>query len=128
MNSQRQGVESDISLNLGRVSLKFNSNGWGFDNEEFDRAAGDIEKVLNERDALLTNIQDILTQMNALREELTEVNREKCATLDLVRVPCMSILPYFLTCSLHMLLIEEKRINSILERPINLNNNMLRKK
>jgi len=73
-----------ITMNLGGVNLKFDNKHWKFENHEFDKAAIEIEKVMNERDALLVNMHESLSQIKALRQEVTELNNTNKAALDLV--------------------------------------------
>lgn len=72
-----------ITMNLGGVNVKFDKI-WKIEHTEFDKAAIEVEKVMNERDALLVNLHESLSQIKALRNEVTELNNTNKAALDLV--------------------------------------------
>jgi hypothetical protein len=84
-------IDSDLSnlppinLSLNGMSIKFD-NEWKIENEEFDKAAVAIEKVLTERDSLLVNLHEANAQIIALKNEITDLNATNKAALDLVRI------------------------------------------
>ncbi len=73
----------DIILTLGGMNLKFDGC-WKIDSPEFDKAEKEIEKLLNERDALLINLREALSQVEDLKGELAEMNSVNRAALDMV--------------------------------------------
>ena len=73
-----------IKMTLANSSLYFD-NTWKLDNAEFDKAANEIDKVLNERDALLINLREAMFQIKNLKLELTEVQDMNKAALDMVQ-------------------------------------------
>lgn len=74
---------SPIAMNLGGVNVKFDKM-WKIEHSEFDKAAIEVEKVMNERDALIVNLHESLSQIKALRQEVIELNNTNKAALDLV--------------------------------------------
>jgi hypothetical protein len=92
LNSERknsaQKYSEAITLNLNGNKLTFIENQWIVQSEDLDRAANEIDCVIEERDELLSSLKEMSLHTDALSKEIIETNDMKNVALGMVNQIC----------------------------------------
>lgn len=79
-------MDDVISMNLGGNKMVLRDNGtWALQSSDLDTASFEIEKLVEEKEALAASVVQCLDQIEALRKEVVEVNTMKSVILEMVR-------------------------------------------
>ena len=93
--NDQQDFSDDIALNLNGNKLTFVENQWIAQSDDLDRAAAEIELIIEERDELLLTLEESSLHNEALIKEIIETNDMKNVALGMVRTPliCFTLSP-----------------------------------
>lgn len=83
--NSHQDFSDDITLNLNGNKLTFVENQWIAQSDNLDRAAIEIELIIEERDELLLSLEESTLHNEALVKEIIETNDMKNIALGMVR-------------------------------------------
>lgn len=83
--NDQQDFSDDITLNLNGNKLSFVENQWIAQSDDLDRAAVEIESIIEERDELLLTLEESSLHNEALIKEIIETNDMKNVALGMVR-------------------------------------------
>ena len=75
-----------ITLNLNGNKLTFVENQWIVQSDDLDRAASEIDMIIEERDELASTLKETALHTEALNKEIIETNDMKNVALGMVRV------------------------------------------
>lgn len=75
----------DINLNGNKLSMT-KKGGWRLQSEDFQMALLEISRLVEEKEQLGKSLEVALYQIEALSEEVREVNQMKKAVLEMVRL------------------------------------------
>jgi hypothetical protein len=75
-----------ISLNLNGNKLTFVENQWIVQSDDLDRAASEIDSIIEERDELASTLKEMSLHTDALNKEIIETNDMKNVALGMVCV------------------------------------------
>ena len=74
-----------ITLNLNGNTLTFVENQWIVQSDDLDRAASEIDLIIEERDELTSALKETALHTEALNKEIIETNDMKNVALGMVR-------------------------------------------
>lgn len=78
-------MDGPISMKLGGNKMILRENGtWTLESSDLDAATFEIEKLVEEKEALSTSLVKCLDQIEDLRKEVVEVNTMKSVVLEMV--------------------------------------------
>jgi Icc-related predicted phosphoesterase len=88
--NKEPGVEADneiISLNLSGNEIVFSDGGnWIVQSSDLDKAANEIDLIIQERDELVLSLKEATSHTEALNNEIIETNEIKSIALGMVRI------------------------------------------
>lgn len=73
-----------LSLNLGGVEMKFDNGKWALNPDILQQATREINQLMEEREKLLIDLGESQMYVEALREEVLEINDLKRVSLEMV--------------------------------------------
>ena len=79
-----QKYSEAITLNLNGNKLTFVENQWVVQSEDLDRAANEIDCIIEERDELISSLKEMSLHTDALNKEIIETNDMKNVALGMV--------------------------------------------
>jgi hypothetical protein len=95
-----QKYSEAITLNLNGNKLTFIENQWIVQSEDLDRAANEIDCIMEERDELVSSLKEMSLHTDALNKEIIETNDMKNVALGMVNKTCQCLkqIAHHLTC------------------------------
>jgi hypothetical protein len=96
--SKEPGIEANkeiISLNLNGNNMVFSDNGtWVLQSADLDKAADEIDMIIQERDELVLSLKEATSHTDALNNEIIETNDIKNVALGMVRITHINMYMY----------------------------------
>lgn len=88
MNPDNTASHDILSINLNGNRLKLGKNGrWLLESSELDLATLEIEKLVTEKEEFAGALEKSLEQIEALTQEVKDINQAKSVLLEMVRIP-----------------------------------------